>query len=92
MANDFKPIYHVCGLSDDISRRFDGGWYSVEAHPRSCFFCDHLTDIFWDYTNGPYLFITDDDCHHLDHQCEPCMDLLTILRDGCEDCIEEVLI
>lgn len=38
MTNDLKPIYRVCGLSADISRRFDGGLYFVEAHPRSCFF------------------------------------------------------
>ena len=24
-------------------------------------FCDHCTDIFWDYTNGPYMIICDID-------------------------------
>ena len=30
--------------------------YSVVAHKRSCFFCNHLTDIWFDYANGPYMF------------------------------------
>jgi len=32
-------------------------YYSVMAPERSCFFCRHCTDIFFDYTHGPYLFI-----------------------------------
>lgn len=35
--------------------------YSVMAHERSCLFCVHCTDVFWDYTNGPYAFICDID-------------------------------
>lgn len=27
------------------------------AHEMSCFFCKHCTDIFWDYTNGPYMLM-----------------------------------
>lgn len=23
--------------------------------PKACMFCDHCTDIWWDYTNGPYM-------------------------------------
>lgn len=26
------------------------------AHPLSCFFCRY-SDIFWDYTNGPYVVL-----------------------------------
>lgn len=22
-----------------------------------CLFCDHCTDVFWDFTNGPYMMI-----------------------------------
>lgn len=29
--------------------------------PKACMFCDHCTDIFWDYTNGPYMIICDID-------------------------------
>lgn len=37
-----------------------------------CVFCDHC-NVFWDYTNGPYLFLCDADCnteHGLSGQCE----------------------
>ena len=34
-------------------------FYSVMAHERSCLFCDHCTDVFWDYENGPYMFFCD---------------------------------
>ena len=36
-------------------------YYSVQAAENSCFFCQHCTDIFFDYTNGPYMFICDED-------------------------------
>lgn len=39
------------------TRIFRGPSYTVKAHPKSCFFCQHLTDIFYDYTNGPYGFV-----------------------------------
>ena len=28
---------------------------------RSCCFCAKCTDVFWDYTNGLYMFICDED-------------------------------
>ena len=31
--------------------------YAPEDH---CLFCDKCKDLFWDYTNGPYLFFCDD--------------------------------
>ena len=35
----------------------NGTTYSIpENH---CVFCEHCTDIFYDYTNGPYLFFCD---------------------------------
>ena len=40
-------------------KRFDGDGYVVWADPKSCFFCKYLTDIFYDYTNGPYMFFCD---------------------------------
>ena len=36
-------------------------YYSVQAAENSCFFCQHCTDIFFDYTNGPYMFLCDED-------------------------------
>ena len=26
----------------------------VRAPERACLFCEHCTDVWWDYTNGPY--------------------------------------
>lgn len=26
---------------------------------KDCLFCDHCSDIFWDYSNGPYMIICD---------------------------------
>ena len=26
---------------------------------KACVFCDHCTDVFWDYTNGPYMVFCD---------------------------------
>jgi len=34
-------------------------YYKCDAHPRGCFFCKHCTDVFFDYTSGPYMFICD---------------------------------
>lgn len=30
---------------------------TIRAHPKACFFCDHCTDIYWDYSHGPYAFV-----------------------------------
>lgn len=27
----------------------------VRAPEKACLFCEHCTDVFWDYTGGPYL-------------------------------------
>lgn len=43
----------------ELTRIFHGPGYTVKARPQSCFFCDHLTDILYDYTNGPYGFACD---------------------------------
>ncbi len=40
-------------------RRYECEYYSVDAPARSCLFCEHCTDVFWDYTNGPYMFLCD---------------------------------
>ena len=31
----------------------------VRAPERACVFCEHCTDVFWDYTNGPYWLLCD---------------------------------
>lgn len=30
---------------------------AFEGPATSCMFCKHCTDMFWDYTNGPYMFM-----------------------------------
>ena len=32
-------------------------YYEVMAPINSCYFCQHCTDIWFDYTNGPYMFL-----------------------------------
>ena len=31
-------------------------YYEVDVPANHCLFCKHCTDVFWDYTNGPYAF------------------------------------
>jgi len=33
--------------------------YECDAPDKYCLFCKHCTDVFWDYTNGPYMCIGD---------------------------------
>lgn len=28
-------------------------------YDKLCVFCEHCTDVFWDYTNGPYMLFCD---------------------------------
>lgn len=50
---------------------------TLYADPRSCFFCDHLTDIWYD-SEGPYMFLCE-----LDNEIE------TGMYGNCEDFTEE---
>ena len=34
------------------------GTFTILAHPKACFFCDHCTDIFYD-SRGPYAIVCD---------------------------------
>lgn len=40
-------------------RHYKCEFYECDAPKRSCLFCRRCTDVLWDYTNGPYLFICD---------------------------------
>lgn len=42
-----------------FTRRYECEEYTCMGHPRGCLFCKHLSDVFWDYLNGPYMFICD---------------------------------
>ena len=33
--------------------------HTYECKASCCLFCDHCDDIFYDYTNGPYMWICD---------------------------------
>jgi len=43
--------------SENMTRTYSCEYYTVKAYPMSCFFCRHCTDIFFDYTHGPYMFM-----------------------------------
>lgn len=62
----------------ELTRIFHGPGYTVKARPQSCFFCDHLTDILYDYTNGPYGFACDLDG-----------DIETGMRGSCQNFSED---
>ena len=43
-------------MSDTVMRKYECEYYSLSAPATSCFFCDHCTDIFFDFSHGPYMF------------------------------------
>ena len=50
-----KPYFKV--RRKDFTKVYECDEYKCDAHPRGCFFCKHSTDIWWDYTNGPYMIM-----------------------------------
>lgn len=40
-------------------RRYKCEYYECDAPDNCCLFCEHCTDVFFDYTNGPYMFLCD---------------------------------
>jgi len=34
-------------------------YFAVNAPATSCLFCNHCTDVFWDFTNGIYMLMCD---------------------------------
>lgn len=40
-------------------REYECDYYTVTAPAKSCLFCDHCTDIIWDFSHGPYAFMCD---------------------------------
>lgn len=57
----------------------------VMAHPTSCFFCDHCTDIWYDFENGPYMF----DCAKQGEDEDNGVRILRGLKGECPDFMEE---
>lgn len=39
----------------------EGGPIFKVKYDEDCVFCKHCTDIFWDYTHGPYMLFCEDD-------------------------------
>ena len=35
--------------------------FRILTLPNTCFFCEKCTDIFWDYSNGPYMFTCEEE-------------------------------
>ena len=50
-----KPYFQA--ERKDFSKVYECDEYKCDAHPRGCLFCKHSTDIFWDYTHGPYCIV-----------------------------------
>lgn len=50
-----KPYFRA--RRKDFTRVYECDEYKCDAHPRGCFFCKHITDVWWDYTNGPYMIM-----------------------------------
>lgn len=42
-------------------RVYECEYYKVTAPDTCCLFCSHCTDVFWDFTHGPYMFFCDVD-------------------------------
>lgn len=42
-------------------RKYECEYYSLMAPERCCLFCVSCTDVFFDYTNGPYMFMCERD-------------------------------
>lgn len=44
----------------------EGGPIVKVKNDKDCIFCDHCTDVWWDYTHGPYMFFCEkhDKCIH----------------------------
>lgn len=51
----------LCGAKsmDKELRVYECEYYSVKAPSTCCLFCAFCSDVFFDYTNGPYMFLCD---------------------------------
>ena len=54
-----KPYFKA--RRKDFTKVYECDDYKCDAHPRGCLFCKHSTDVWWDYTNGPYMIMCDID-------------------------------
>ena len=70
------PVFKVIDVKEP--REFEGDGYILIANSHSCPFCAYCTDIYYDYTNGPYWF-------YCGKHAIFCDTLEDVLRNGCED-------
>ena len=69
----------VRNVQEGHEKTYECEYYKVIAHEHSCFFCKYCTDIWWDYTNGPYMWL-----------CTKEMDTeLEYFRTGCPEFEED---
>ena len=54
-----KPFYKLTPRPDFDVSIYECEYYMAEAPTHGCFFCVHCTDIFYDYTAGPYALVCD---------------------------------
>jgi len=54
---DEKPYFKA--IRKDFTKVFECDEYKCDAHSHGCLFCKHSTDIFWDFTHGPYMIVCD---------------------------------
>ena len=54
-----KPFYTITPRPDFDISVYECEYYMCEAATHGCFFCKHCTDIFYDYTVGPYALVCD---------------------------------
>ena len=62
LANGYvpqKPYFRA--RRKDFTKVYECDDYKCDAHPRGCLFCKHSTDVWWDFTNGPYMIMCDID-------------------------------
>ena len=46
-------------LKEYLLEDLPGCGYRILSLPNTCYFCKNCTDIWWDYSNGPYMFSCD---------------------------------
>ena len=54
-----KPYFKA--RRKDFTKVYECDDYKCDAHTRGYLFCKHSTDVWWDYTNGPYMIMCDID-------------------------------
>ena len=49
-------VLRVRNIQEGSEKTYECEYYKVTAHKHSCFFCEYCTDVWWDYTHGPYMW------------------------------------